>query len=74
MKFLFLYSFLLASGQTLEAERQAVDPARHRPVRTMQHCEQLAMEQAERMREAFRVSTNPMFQDVIITCEKRRRP
>lgn len=73
MKILFLYSFLLASGQTLEAEKIAVDPERHRPVRTMQHCEQLAMEQEARMREAFRVSTNPLFQDVTITCKKRHR-
>ena len=71
MKILFLYSFLLASGQTLEAEKIAVDPARHRPVRTLHECERIAAAQAERFRMAFATSENGIFVDVTITCERR---
>ena len=71
MKIVAIYVFLLASGQTLEAERPAVDPAGHKPIRTIQRCEELATEQAIRFREAFAVSSSPMFQDVTIRCERR---
>ncbi len=71
MKIVVVYAFLLASGQTLEAERQAVDPTGHKPIRSMQQCEEMVMEQAIRFREAFATSSSPMFQDVTIRCERR---
>ena len=73
MKIVMIYTFLLASGQTLDAVRPAVDPAGYRPVRTVQRCEELAMEQEERMRAVF-ANGNGMFQDVTIQCRRGDRP
>ena len=72
MRLLFLYTFILASGATIDAEMEAVNPQGYKPVRSMQECERLADEQAGRFRQSFAVSDNGMFVDVVIHCEKRR--
>ena len=70
MKMWLIYTFILASGQTLDAVRPAVDDG-YRPVRNAQRCEQLAAEQAERMRAVF-ARGNGIFQDVVIDCRRKK--
>ena len=77
MKWILIYTFLLASGETVEAEMPAADPARHTPVRSLAHCERIAQEQAFRMLQSFDEAQNRVFADVHIRCERkvaRRRP
>ena len=70
MKYILVFCFMLANGQTLEAIRPAVDDG-YRPVRNIQRCEQLAAEQAERMRSVF-ARGNGIFQDVVIECRRKK--
>lgn len=77
MKWILIYTFLLVSGESVEAEMPAADPAGHRPVRSLAQCERIAQEQASRMLQSFDAAENRIFVDVRIRCERktlRRRP
>lgn len=65
MKIFIVYTFLMASGVTIESEpmRPTVNG---RPVHTMEACEQYAAESVKRMRETAQVA--PMFDDVWARC------
>lgn len=64
-----IYAFTLATGQVLTIEREA--HTRHwRPVRSMQQCRDMAVEQEARHRRAIQLG-NGLIVDVTIRCEKR---
>lgn len=69
MTYILMFTFLLASGQTLTAEQEAHD--QWKPVRNLTRCQQIAATQELRMRSSIDAG-NGLIVDVRVRCERRK--
>ena len=69
MKYILMYTFLLASGQTLTAEQEAHD--RWKPVISLTRCQQIAEAQELRMRSSI-AEGNGLIVDVRVKCARKK--
>ena len=71
--FYLLMTFYLADGSPIEVQRQAINTQNgYRPVRKIEDCLALAIEQRRRFLYNFAKTNYTPFMDVRIECEKRK--
>jgi len=70
MSYILIFTFLLASGQTLTAEQEA-HTDRWRPVTSLTRCQEIAAAQELRMKQSIS-DGNGLIVDVSVSCSRKK--